>query len=363
MSERENAGVSVHAGKWSAGGIAFRRPARSAMLRWILASATLSTLVFAPGSSWAQSQQSPTSKSAPANATAPANGAVTGSTAMTQLATTTPALASLGQSAPKGRQEGITVHGYWTIEVKNPDGKVTERREFENHVVLYGEGILEGLLSGNIVPGGWTILLAGNSSNSSTQCTESTFSICALAGAVLEQGANYGSFNLSNCTPSQGCSLTLVRSFVPPVAPPPATGPNGYFQLSGSVPVASGVQNISLVATFLAACANAQWPSAFGVGLPANVPTLVSPAQCEPSQLFTAIGPQSGFPSITSSTDPLNGATLTSGSVPLFPTGAPFTAFTLANPNSTPPPPTGTPTQVPVSAGQSVSVTVQISFQ
>jgi len=156
--------------------------------------------------------------------------------------------------------------------------------------------------------------------------------------------------------------MTLVRSFVPPTATPPATGPNGYFELSGSVPVASGVLNISLVATYLMGCTNAVFGTAFG-SLPANVPALVAPGQCEPSQLFTQYGVDAGLSPVTPSSDPLNGGTLTSGSVPLFPFGAPFTAFTLANPNSTPPPPVGAPTQVPVSAGQTVSVTVQISFQ
>jgi hypothetical protein len=31
-----------------------------------------------------------------------------------------------------GPKEGIKVHGYWTIEVRNPDGKLVTHREFEN---------------------------------------------------------------------------------------------------------------------------------------------------------------------------------------------------------------------------------------
>ena len=50
MSERESSGITVRPGSWFA---------RSAVLRWILASATLAALVFAlPGSSRAQSEQS-----------------------------------------------------------------------------------------------------------------------------------------------------------------------------------------------------------------------------------------------------------------------------------------------------------------
>jgi hypothetical protein len=273
-------------------------------------------------------------------------------------------ISSTSQPSPKGQPEGIKVHGHWIIEVKNPDGKVTARREFENHIVLYGQGILEGMLSGDIAPGGWSIFLAGSASNSGPQCSESAFASCSIAGLALEQGATYGSFNVSTCTASQGCSLNLVRSFVPPTAPPPATGPNGYFQLSGSVPmVESGVANISLVATYLMSCSNAQITAPLGGSFPGNVPSIISPGQCEPTALFTQLGGELGLPSITSTSDPLNGSALTSGSVPLFPTGAPFTAFTFANPNSTPPPAPGTPTEVPVSPGQSVSVTVQMTFQ
>jgi len=35
-------------------------------------------------------------------------------------------------TAPKGREEGIQVHGHWTIKVSNPDGKVVQHVEFEN---------------------------------------------------------------------------------------------------------------------------------------------------------------------------------------------------------------------------------------
>jgi Na+-transporting methylmalonyl-CoA/oxaloacetate decarboxylase gamma subunit len=40
--------------------------------------------------------------------------------------------AQTGAPAAKGTHEGIKVHGHWTIEVKNPDGKLVTHREFEN---------------------------------------------------------------------------------------------------------------------------------------------------------------------------------------------------------------------------------------
>jgi len=69
--------------------------------------------------------------------------------------------ATASPSAPKGQHEGITVHGRWTIEVKNPDGTVTARREFENSVQPNGMNFLASLLAGNNSSGGLSILLNG----------------------------------------------------------------------------------------------------------------------------------------------------------------------------------------------------------
>jgi hypothetical protein len=52
--------------------------------------------------------------------------------------------------------EGVRIHGHWVIDVKNPDGKVTEHREFDNSLVTNnsalqdstGDQLLAGLLSG-----------------------------------------------------------------------------------------------------------------------------------------------------------------------------------------------------------------------
>lgn len=62
---------------------------------------------------------------------------------------------------PNGQSEGIAVHGHWTIEVRNPDGTLTERREFENALNPdMGAQTLAKLLARQVTPGGWTITLA-----------------------------------------------------------------------------------------------------------------------------------------------------------------------------------------------------------
>jgi hypothetical protein len=61
----------------------------------------------------------------------------------------------------KGTHEGIKVHGYWTIDVRNPDGKVTAHREFENAVQGGGQSFLGGALGAEYSPGGMAIALNG----------------------------------------------------------------------------------------------------------------------------------------------------------------------------------------------------------
>ncbi len=60
-------------------------------------------------------------------------------------------------------QEGITVHGRWTVEVRNPDGSLASRHEFNNALVpIDGSFALTGLLSGYYrAVQQWRIVLVG----------------------------------------------------------------------------------------------------------------------------------------------------------------------------------------------------------
>jgi hypothetical protein len=66
------------------------------------------------------------------------------------------------QKSGKGLNDGIHVHGYWTIDVTNPDGTVTAHREFENSIQTPGATFLASLLAGNNASGGLSILLNGS---------------------------------------------------------------------------------------------------------------------------------------------------------------------------------------------------------
>ncbi|MHC4187818.1 MAG: hypothetical protein ACYSRQ_06460 [Planctomycetota bacterium] len=57
--------------------------------------------------------------------------------------------------------ESIAVHGDWTIEVRNADGTLVERRDFENTIASTGDNALAEILTRQWSVGGWTIA-AGN---------------------------------------------------------------------------------------------------------------------------------------------------------------------------------------------------------
>ena len=57
--------------------------------------------------------------------------------------------------------EGIKVHGRWTIELRNADGALASRHEFENALLPSGQTILASLLSGDgtFTRGFWIVWL------------------------------------------------------------------------------------------------------------------------------------------------------------------------------------------------------------
>src|SRR5579863_1810990 len=106
---------------------------------------------------------SPGAVRAQSSATSPAAPAATPAKAAPPAQVAQPAAAA--ERKPGGNHEGITVHGHWVIEVKNPDGAVTARREFENSIQPYGMVFLAGVMAGNNASGGLSILLNGASTN------------------------------------------------------------------------------------------------------------------------------------------------------------------------------------------------------
>jgi hypothetical protein len=231
--------------------------------------------------------------------------------AQTPSAITKPALSPANVSAlpaekshAKGTQEGIKVHGHWIIEVHNPDGKVQSHTEFENSLSQpYATDMLANLLSGQATFGGWAIGLGYNTGGATSggPCGASgTPSGCIIVSSQLN-----GYCTAAN---SAGCFQDLT------VAPTSFASNNSstVLTLQGTA-LATNSATVGYVSTFLGQC-----------------PSTVLTANC----------------TITETSASTNG----------FVGPYAFTSKALDGLGTDPNP-------VPVTAGQTIAVTVQISFQ
>jgi len=93
------------------------------------------------------------------------------------------AVAEDEEQAAKPSGEGIKVHGHWVLQVKNPDGTLGERREFNNSLVtgganLSGDQLLAALITGEAAAGGLGVtLLTG------TTAGEDPTNFCSTSGS------------------------------------------------------------------------------------------------------------------------------------------------------------------------------------
>ena len=246
---------------------------RRGLLLVALAAIVLSFATISSAQSGAPSASSLVEKSAAAGTTTQTPNAVANSPA-------TPANAAAlaeGKLSAKGTQEGIKVHGHWTIEVRNPDGTVDKHVEFENGICPAqvfvkasppnpGSYTLEGgaafftnVATGQASPGAWMIVLA--SSADAGTASVSCVSPASVYNQLATPTINPDIINIlqSNASPGliagcQGananCSATLnpPQLTLPPVgAAPPSISLSGQFQVptteSGTVAIVSTVNN------------------------------------------------------------------------------------------------------------------------
>jgi hypothetical protein len=176
-----------------------------------------------------------------------------------------------------GSHEGITVHGHWTIEVRNPDGSLARRVEFENSldpgfttanptagqpplVIPGGAAYLSALLTGQwaapVSPTSWQIALVGPGGlpNLTTSDPNAPCNVGQVAACVI------GPPGCGAPTPGLSCNLSVAALG----ATPHFTG----IRLSGSV---AAVQNgqVVTVATFIIplTCVVASTPSCLPSGV------------------------------------------------------------------------------------------------
>ena len=117
-------------------------------------------------------------------------------------------------AASDGPGASIRVHGHWTIEVRNPDGTLAQRREFENAYVV--SAFLPRILSRSLTVGSYRVHLLGPLSPQGP-CSGSTCTLSENAGlnppSVPATGPNANKLMLGgNVTVTNTSSINEVRT-------------------------------------------------------------------------------------------------------------------------------------------------------
>ena len=121
--------------------------------------------------------------------------------------------------------KAIKVHGHWTIEVRDPDGGLVERREFENALNPgSGEIVLARILSGISTVGYWQLVIdstVGGNGPCGQACLILESSAPGAGGNLFKTltvsapftGANVGKLVLSgNATATNNGEVNVVRA-------------------------------------------------------------------------------------------------------------------------------------------------------
>lgn len=171
-------------------------------------------------------------------------------------------------TSPSQPQQGIKVHGDWTIVIRNEDGSVASRHEFKNALVpsLGGQLLLRVLRHDSSV-GEWVISIQGTPG----PC-DRTVAAPGPGNCIFTQ--------LSKTDTNQFPNLTLAI---------PQSGPDaGKLVLTGSAKAAR-VSQFTAVTTFIEECPASVAPANFCTG---NFPQLTFTFQAIGSQNITVVANQ-----------------------------------------------------------------------
>jgi hypothetical protein len=158
-------------------------------------------------------------------------------------------------------QDGIKVHGHWTIEVRNPDGKLVTHREFENSLdPQTGATGLANVLGRVHSVGLWEVGVGNLPTLPAQPCQASTFMSPCIMGESGDT-LNPNAFKtLSVTVPTSGNNagkVVLSGSFTAQNTSPLAAASSTFFYCPGTVaPVNCGTplnQFTFLTATFFSA--------------------------------------------------------------------------------------------------------------
>lgn len=167
-------------------------------------------------------------------------------------------------------QEGVTIHGDWTIEIRNPDGSASSRHEFKNALVKnWGDPLLARVLAGSMSISFWRIELFANGAVSPCNPSNSTLTVdsaCFLVPSNYPASGNNFFKNLTVTENAAALELTgvatasvagqidVVQTGVI-VAPPLSGGINSFSvtsrTLQAPIPVAKGqIIQVKVVISF-----------------------------------------------------------------------------------------------------------------
>lgn len=144
--------------------------------------------------------------------------------------------------AARGAQEGIKVHGHWTVELRNPDGSVATHREFENQ--LSSPLGLASILARQVSVGFWNIAvypasICGNTNGAGCSIVEPGFTSFAANSSNLSVTVSGNNLVFAGTfLASGGGTITFVQTDNSPC--PPTVAPSTACQIGGFSPINFG---------------------------------------------------------------------------------------------------------------------------
>jgi hypothetical protein len=185
--------------------------------------------------------------------------------------------AASAESLHEGTDGAIKVHGHWAIDLRNPDGTLADRREFENSLAVQqgGDALLIGMLAGYYVPGDFGILLQGAACGTADPGGGCAIvkSLSAMPGSLICRPGNVAA-----------CSASLTYNFV--LAP--SSGSTSIV-LAGSV-AAPNTGTITTVSTFFNGCDSANGYTGKAAAVLPTAPSTFPPASCVASSTSALVG-------------------------------------------------------------------------
>jgi len=260
--------------------------------------------------------------------------------------------AEIEEQPAKAKHHGIQIHGHWLIDVRNPDGKLVEHRDFENSLatvgtMMSGDQLLAGLLSGNLTAGDPGIGLVQGTPGADPSAICNT-NVPAQIPAVVAPNTNcYG------LTTAASGMASYLANFTTGLTSTVTFSPAVKWVLSGNYTAPATLNSISAVQTLIATCFTdidtfVQLNNFGADGLPSATSSIQFAGT-------TSVHRGADFPSgacvENRSPTAFSQASYTAGGTSYF-DYLEFTTFTSTN----------LATPLAVSAGQVITVTVTISF-